>query len=62
MHNGSIPTLRGVIEFYMKGRSNNPSIDNRILPFTLTEEEIESLISFLNTLTSPTRFEAQAPH
>jgi cytochrome c peroxidase len=52
MHKGSIPTLRGVIEFYMKGHSNNTPIDNRILPFTLTEEEIESLISFLNSLTS----------
>jgi cytochrome c peroxidase len=62
MHNGSMPTLRGVIEFYMKGRSNNPAIDKGILPFTLTEEEIKSLISFLNTLTSPTRFGSQTPH
>ncbi len=53
MHDGSISSLREVVEFYMKGGIKNDGLDSRILPFTLNEVEIEQLLSFLESLTSP---------
>lgn len=53
MHDGSISSLRAVIEFYMKGGIKNDGLDPRILPFTLSEMEIKQLLSFLESLTSP---------
>ncbi|MCZ6502590.1 MAG: c-type cytochrome [Gammaproteobacteria bacterium] len=53
MHDGSISSLRQVVEFYMKGGIKNDGLDPRILPFTLNETEIKQLLSFLESLTSP---------
>jgi cytochrome c peroxidase len=52
MHDGSIPTLRGVVEFYNRGGIKNPQLDPRIVPLNLTETEVEALVDFMNALSS----------
>ena len=47
MHDGSIATLRGVVEFYNKGGNKNPSLDARIAPLNLTSSEIDALVELL---------------
>ncbi len=51
MHDGSIPTLRGVVEFYNRGGVPNPLLDPRIRPLGLSETEIDDLVAFLESLT-----------
>ncbi len=53
MHNGSLATLDDVIRFYDRGGVPHPGLDPLIKPLDLTESEIESLASFLESLTSP---------
>ncbi|HXF05156.1 MAG TPA: cytochrome c peroxidase [Blastocatellia bacterium] len=52
MHDGSLKTLREVIEFYNKGGEPNPNLDGGIIPLNLTEQEMSDLEEFLKTLTS----------
>ncbi|HEX7231712.1 MAG TPA: tryptophan tryptophylquinone biosynthesis enzyme MauG, partial [Candidatus Binatia bacterium] len=56
MHDGSIPTLEGVIELYNRGGIDRPSRSPSIEPLALTETDKKALIEFLQTLTadSPT--------
>lgn len=54
MHDGSIRTLREVVEFYDRGGGANPNLDTRIEPLSLTEPEVEALVAYLRTLTSAT--------
>ena len=51
MHDGSIPTLRGVVEFYDRGGVANPLLDPRIRPLGLSRSEIDDLVAFLESLT-----------
>ena len=54
MHDGSIPTLEGVLDHYAAGGRNghdNPNKDPLIGGFTLTQQDREDLIEFLNSLT-----------
>ncbi len=51
MHDGSIPTLREVVEFYDRGGVPNPLLDPRIRPLGLSEREIDDLVAFLESLT-----------
>ena len=51
MHDGSIPTLREVVEFYNRGGEPNPLLDPRIRPLGLSESEIDDLVAFLKSLT-----------
>jgi len=51
MHNGSLTTLREVVEFYNRGGVTNENLDPLIKPLQLTEAEIDDLAAFLNTLT-----------
>ncbi len=51
MHNGSLSTLRDVIEFYNKGGIANELLDPVIKPLNLSTQEINELIAFLNNLT-----------
>lgn len=51
MHNGSLPTLADVIDFYDKGGIARPSRSELIKPLGLTAEEKADLIAFLQTLT-----------
>lgn len=51
MHDGSLPTLRDVVDFYARGGQPNPHLDPAIRPLELTEQEKDDLVAFLNTLT-----------
>lgn len=62
MHNGLFPTLLGIVRMYGHGgprpkargeQVNNPlfpSTSNELIPFDLTAEEQQALVSFLNML------------
>lgn len=50
MHDGSIKTLREVVEFYNKGGLANPSLDLKIKPLNLTEDEVDALVAFMESL------------
>jgi cytochrome c peroxidase len=52
MHDGSIPTLEGVIELYNRGGIDRPSRSPSIEPLSLTEADKKALIEFLQTLTA----------
>ncbi|WP_081733850.1 cytochrome-c peroxidase [Methylomonas sp. 11b] len=51
MHDGSLPTLRKVVEFYNDGGIPNPNIAPGIRPLFLTDQEITDIVSFLESLT-----------
>lgn len=66
MHDGRFETLREVVEFYNNGIQNNPGLDNRLRDggggrggnnngnvrrMNLNTQEIDAIVSFLNTLT-----------
>jgi cytochrome c peroxidase len=51
MHDGSVATLREVIDLYDRGGIERPSRSNLIFPLKLTEAEKADLMAFLQTLT-----------
>jgi cytochrome c peroxidase len=51
MHNGSIRTLREVVEFYNRGGVPNELLDSRIRPLGLSNGEIGQLVAYLRSLT-----------
>jgi cytochrome c peroxidase len=59
MHDGSLKTLREVVEHYNNGGVTkegdpiNPFLSGGIRPLNLTEQEIDDLVAFMETLTSP---------
>jgi cytochrome c peroxidase len=65
MHDGSLQTLKEVVEHYNNGGVTNPGdrvnafLSGGIRPLNLTEEEIDDLVAFMETLTSP-QFEGLA--
>ncbi len=52
-HDGSQATLWDVVDHYNKGGVQNPFLDGGIVPLGLSEPEIDDLVAFLATLTSP---------
>ncbi|HMC65442.1 MAG TPA: cytochrome c peroxidase [Gemmataceae bacterium] len=53
-HDGSQETLWDVIDHYNKGAGlNNPWLNEDIQPLALTERDIDDLVAFLASLTSP---------
>jgi cytochrome c peroxidase len=50
MHDGSLATLRDVVEFYNLGGAKIPGMSRRLAPLGLTPTEIDSLIAFLKSL------------
>jgi cytochrome c peroxidase len=52
MHDGSIPDLESVIDYYDRGGTPNPYLDEEIAPLGLTGEEKLHLMAFLRALTS----------
>jgi cytochrome c peroxidase len=52
MHDGSLATLREVVDFYTRGGIDRPSRSPMINPFDLTEQERDDLVAFLETLTA----------
>lgn len=53
MHDGSINTLRDVVQFYNQGGQRQEGIDLEIKPLQLTAEEVDELITFMESLTDP---------
>lgn len=51
MHDGSLPSLRAVIEHYQSGGQSHPHKSPLIRPLLLTEREKKELIAFLESLT-----------
>jgi len=60
MHDGSLLTLRSVIELYNRGGVPNPSLALQLHPLSLTEPEIDALVAFLESLNG-TGFEDRPP-
>ncbi|HSL19457.1 MAG TPA: cytochrome c peroxidase [Methylomirabilota bacterium] len=52
MHNGSIATLREVVEFYRDGGFSHDGIDPLIRPIDLDDGEVDDLVAFLESLTA----------
>ena len=51
MHDGSIATLREVVEFYNRGGSqDDPQLSDDIEPLNLSEEDIDNMVEFLKAL------------
>jgi cytochrome c peroxidase len=50
MHDGSIKTLEEVVEFYDKGGTPNPNLDQKMKPLKLTEQDKKDLVAFLKAL------------
>jgi cytochrome c peroxidase len=50
MHDGSIATLREVVELYDDGGEANPYLDPKIKPLGLTAEEIDALVAMMESL------------
>jgi len=50
MHDGSIKTLEGVVEFYNRGGVPNPYLSGVIEPLNLTKQEVKAIVAFLKTL------------
>ncbi len=51
MHDGRFETLEEVIDHYKSGGHPSPNVNANIRPFTLSDEDRDNLIAFLNTLT-----------
>ncbi len=52
MHDGSLPSLRAVVDFYDRGGTDRPSRSHLIRPLGLSEGEKADLLAFLGALTS----------
>lgn len=53
MHDGSLATLRDVVEQYAAGGLGHPSTDPQIVPLRLADGDIDDLVAFLEALTDP---------
>ena len=51
MHNGSIATLRDVIQHYARGGKPRPEKSDRVRGFVISPAEIDDLVAFLESLT-----------
>ena len=51
MHDGSIATLDGVVDFYRRGGIPNEGLDPLIRPLRLVDAEVAALVAFLESLT-----------
>ena len=47
MHDGSLKTLKEVVDFYNKGGVKNAQLDEEMKPLKLTEEEVADLVIFM---------------
>ena len=50
MHDGSVKSLREVIELYNRGGVANPDLDPKVQPLNLGPHEIDALVKFLEAL------------
>lgn len=61
MHDGSLTTLEDVVEYYDKGGTPNPLLDEEIYPLKLTAEEKADLLTFLKEGLSSASYPAHTP-
>lgn len=61
MHDGSLKTLRQVVDYYVGGGNSNPQLDRRIRPLELTGQERQDLVAFLESLTGTLPADAGSP-
>lgn len=61
MHDGSVPTLKAVIDLYDRGGNPNPNLDKDIKPLNLTKTEKRQLLAFLKALSGPYPKESAPP-
>jgi cytochrome c peroxidase len=54
MHDGSLDTLKDVIEHYARGGRGHPTTDPQIKPLTLSARDKKDLLAFLESLTDET--------
>ena len=50
MHDGSIKTLKGVVDFYAGGGNSNPYLDRQIKKIDLSAQDRQDLVAFLESL------------
>ena len=50
MHDGSVKTLRDVVQFYNRGGVKNPNLDPIIQPLNLSVTDVDHLVAFLKAL------------
>jgi cytochrome c peroxidase len=55
MHDGSVPTLEEVVEYYDDGGRSNPHLDQEIRPLRLTPADKQALVAFLKSLSGVIR-------
>ncbi|PPD40866.1 MAG: cytochrome-c peroxidase [Methylocystis sp.] len=67
MHDGSLKTLKDVVKHYNEGGKSpgdpnpvNPYLSGGIRPLNLTDQQIDDLVAFMETLTSPSFATAQS--
>ena len=51
LHDGSLATLRDVVQHYVKGGTPNPYLSPKMKPLDLSEPEIDALVAFMEALT-----------
>tara|TARA_R110002110_G_scaffold260260_1_gene475928 strand:+ start:114661 stop:115710 length:1050 start_codon:yes stop_codon:yes gene_type:complete len=51
MHNGSVPDLEAVILHYASGGIQRPSLSEKMKPLDLSDQDVEDLIAFVESLT-----------
>jgi len=51
MHDGSLPTLEAVVDFYRRGGQPNAGLDPLVRPLDLRDDEAADLVAFLEALT-----------
>jgi cytochrome c peroxidase len=55
MHDGSLPTLEAVVDFYEPGGRSNPNLDPDLMPLQLTAADKAALVAFLKALDGKNR-------
>ena len=56
MHDGSLPSLEAVVDFYDRGGKSNPHLDPLMQPLRLTPQEKEALVEFMRSLSGKVSF------
>jgi cytochrome c peroxidase len=51
MHDGSMATLREVVDHYRKGGARNPYLDSKITRVPLADADVDALVKFMEALT-----------
>jgi cytochrome c peroxidase len=50
MHDGSLATLRDVVEFYNRGGNRTPRTSGRLRPLRWSPQDVDDLVAFLRAL------------